>query len=372
MGFYFRSLGLREPRVTLFKPLSEFISGELTFFGGAPDGMDPSSPSYGTSEGACGYGSIPKDAFPYFSTMAFGLNNQFFKSLPLDSCGTCYQVQCQDPRPGACKTDSAGKPLSVIAMITDKCPECGDNHIDVQAQAFAKISKPELGRIKIAYRHVECAVPGDLKVSVKDFAGANGWIRLSVDDTGGRGAVKELYVKGSGQNEWRAMDNTWGAAWELSSAPAPPLAFKFVCDDGEEVIAEDVVTQNGGISGGLKSPVSFSTGKQFTITDPTVTTISAFDGASDPMLVTSDTPGNADGASAPVSSTTSSSSSSEGGCTDEAPDGKYTCQQQKDFGQCGADFMKDFCNLSCDRCSNSVSGGSRKLLGGRRRLTNLI
>jgi hypothetical protein len=266
-------------------------------------------------------------------------------------------------------------------MVTDKCPECGDDHIDVQAQAFAKISQPELGRIKIAYRHVECAVPDDLKVSVKDFAGANGWIRLSVDDTGGRGAVKELYVKGSGESDWRAMDNTWGAAWELSSAPAPPLDFKFICDDGEEVIAEDVVTQNGGISGGLTSPVLFSTGKQFSITDPAVTIISAFDGASDPMLVTSKTPGNTDGASASASSdsvsstgtpasSSSSPPSSEGGCIDEAPDGNYTCQEQKDFGQCGADFMKDFCNLSCGRCSNTVTGGKRKLLGGRRRLSN--
>jgi len=252
-------------------------------------------------------------------------------------------------------------------MVTDKCPECGDDHLDVQAQAFAKISQPNLGRIKIGYRHVECAVPDDLKVSVKDFAGANGWIRLSVDDTGGRGAVKELYVKGNGQNDWRSMDNTWGAAWELSSAPAPPLAFKFVCDDGEEVVAEDVVTKNGGISGGLQSPVLFSTGQQFSITDPALSTVSSFDGVADPMLVTSKTPGNTDGASASVSSTASSSSSSEGGCTDEAPDGNYTCQQQKDFNQCNADFMKGFCNSSCGRCSNTDSGGSRKLLGGRRR-----
>jgi hypothetical protein len=33
------------------KPLSDFTQGELTFFGGAPDGMDPGSPSYGTKEG---------------------------------------------------------------------------------------------------------------------------------------------------------------------------------------------------------------------------------------------------------------------------------------------------------------------------------
>ena len=30
------------------KPLSDYVDGDLTFFGGAPDGKDPSSPSYGT------------------------------------------------------------------------------------------------------------------------------------------------------------------------------------------------------------------------------------------------------------------------------------------------------------------------------------
>ncbi len=33
------------------KPLGDFAAGQLTFFGGKPDGMDPGSPSYGTKEG---------------------------------------------------------------------------------------------------------------------------------------------------------------------------------------------------------------------------------------------------------------------------------------------------------------------------------
>lgn len=32
------------------QPISDFNQGELTFFGGAPDGMNPSSPSYGTKD----------------------------------------------------------------------------------------------------------------------------------------------------------------------------------------------------------------------------------------------------------------------------------------------------------------------------------
>lgn len=44
------------------------------------------------------------------------------------------------PLAGVCKTDSAGKPLSIAVMIADECPECGTDHIDVQSLAFAKVS----------------------------------------------------------------------------------------------------------------------------------------------------------------------------------------------------------------------------------------
>ena len=256
-------------------------------------------------------------------------------------------------------------------MITDSCPECEADHLDVQALAFAKIAKSEIGRIKIQYRRVECAVPGDINVSVMDFAGAGGWIRLAVDDTGGRGAVKELYVKGSNQQNWQSMKNTWGAAWETSSSPAPPLDFKFVCDDGEEVLAEDVVKQNGGISGGVKNPVKFSTGQQFPINDPAVQQVQAFDGSKDPMLVTSDTPGNNSGASSSSSSSSTSSSSSNSNsgsgsssCTDDAPPGDYSCQQQKDYGKCGESFLQNYCKKTCGRCGGSSNSG-RKLLSRR-------
>ena len=104
----------------------------LSFCSGSPDKMDPSSPSYGTHEGSCGYGVIDKTIFPYFSTAAFGPENQYFKAGPVNACGQCFQIQCTDPRSGACKTDSKGVPLSVLIQITDSCPECEANHLDVQ------------------------------------------------------------------------------------------------------------------------------------------------------------------------------------------------------------------------------------------------
>jgi hypothetical protein len=43
------------------------------------------------------------------------------------------------PPADACIKDSKGKPKSVLVMISDTCPECGENHIDVQSLAFAKV-----------------------------------------------------------------------------------------------------------------------------------------------------------------------------------------------------------------------------------------
>lgn len=58
-----------------------------------------------------------------------------------------------------------------------------------------------------------------------DYRGANGWIRLSIDDTGGRAAVRSVAVRG-GSGDWKPLANSWGATWEMGSAPAPPLSFK--------------------------------------------------------------------------------------------------------------------------------------------------
>ena len=41
---------------------------------------------------------------------------------------------------GVCLKDSSGNPASITAMITDSCPECEADHIDLQANSFAKES----------------------------------------------------------------------------------------------------------------------------------------------------------------------------------------------------------------------------------------
>ncbi|PRW45398.1 barwin-like endoglucanase [Chlorella sorokiniana] len=359
------------------KAISSWQDGLITHFGGAQDGMDPSSQSFGTKDGACGFGVIPKDKYPYFSTAALSPSNQFFTSDELHGCGQCFQIQCADDRSGVCKTDSAGvcktdsagKPLSIAVMISDKCPECEADHIDVQSLAFAKMADPGIGRIKVQYRRIQCLPPDDMKVSVMDFRSAGGWLRLVITTTGGRAAVKSVAVKGS-NSDWQTLTNSWGATWEMPSAPQPPLSFKIVGDDGEEVVADDVIKQSGGISNGANGPrTTFSAGVQFSISDPAFGKVTAFDGQSDPMLITSDTPGADDsgngssgngtassGGSGSSNSTSSGSSGQQQGeCKDVPAPGSYSCQQQKDWGKCYEGWFEQYCRQTCGRCGPNAS-----------------
>ncbi len=43
-----------------------------------------------------------------------------------------------------------------------------------------QMANPDIGRIKVTYRRVECAPPESVQVSVLDFAGSNGWLRLNI------------------------------------------------------------------------------------------------------------------------------------------------------------------------------------------------
>ena len=71
--------------------------------------------------------------------------------------------------------------VAVIVQITDVCPECAADHIDIQALTYNKISPMSSGRISIQYRRVECVPPQKIIVSVDNNRGTGGWLRLFVE-----------------------------------------------------------------------------------------------------------------------------------------------------------------------------------------------
>ncbi len=64
----------------------------------------------------------------------------------------CFQVKCVDAPPFQGRCITGGNQVSVIVQITDICPECAADHIDIQALTYNKLSPMESGRISIMYR----------------------------------------------------------------------------------------------------------------------------------------------------------------------------------------------------------------------------
>ena len=53
-----------------------------------------------------------------------------------------------------------------------------------------------------------------------------------------------------------------------------------------------------------------------------------------------------------------------GNCTDIPPDDRETCATWAEWGECGAEWLAEFCHASCDRCTDQTSGGSSQTSGG--------
>lgn len=49
-------------------------------------------------------------------------------------CRMCFEVKCVDVAPFAGRC-AKGNQVSTIVQITDICPECGADHLDIQVQS---------------------------------------------------------------------------------------------------------------------------------------------------------------------------------------------------------------------------------------------
>ena len=47
-------------------------------------------------QGACGYGMLDKNSYPFWSVAAFSLTNSFSVAGPAKACGQCYEIKCVD------------------------------------------------------------------------------------------------------------------------------------------------------------------------------------------------------------------------------------------------------------------------------------
>lgn len=258
--------------------------------------------------------------------------------------------------------------MSVIVQITDSCPECGADHLDMQALTFHKLAPMEVGRVNIEYRRVECVPPKKMVVYVDQAHGTDKWLRLFVEQAGGKAEVKQVQIRPSGGSAaWIDLTNKWGSAWEISKAPPYPLDVNIVGAEGDTVTSYGVLQSAGQLG---KMP----TNVQFKITNPSDSALinsvsgSGSAGQSQPAAAAAASP-------SPSSSPSSSSSSSD--CDDVQASTFWSCADQKKWGQCdqwwmkaggkganGSNAPKGFCRRTCGACSGGGGGGVAT--GGRR------
>ena len=59
--------------------------------------------------------------------------------------------------------------------------------------------------------------------------------RTFVQKAGGRAVTTKVELQGSDGGGWQSMNNVWGASWEMSSTPKPPLNIRVTDDHGNTV-----------------------------------------------------------------------------------------------------------------------------------------
>lgn len=110
-----------------------------------------------TGAGACSFDPTPGDLD------VAAMNAPEFAGSAV--CGECVAV--------------TGPRGSVTVRIVDLCPECLAGHLDLSAEAFAKIATPADGRVAIRWQATPCAVTGNVAYHFKDGSNAY-WTALQV------------------------------------------------------------------------------------------------------------------------------------------------------------------------------------------------
>jgi len=237
--------------------------------GGGGDMFTGKATMYGGNEGgnACGYIDLPKVSFPKGFSVAIGSDN-FDDGY---GCGACYEVTCTGPygnNPGCFCGDENQK--SVIVQATDQCPECSNDHFDLNTQAFEAIVAPGLagtcGKITTEYRRVSCDFKSNIKIRSK--SGTSGWwYGLHVDDVAGYGAISSIKLREAGRRQ-NGQDD-----FDIVCRKSSNASF-WLCDrpNNREIFASlDVeLTDSGGrtlssnnVITNLDSGVEFDFGKNY-------------------------------------------------------------------------------------------------------------
>ncbi|MEU1811103.1 expansin EXLX1 family cellulose-binding protein [Micromonospora aurantiaca (nom. illeg.)] len=113
--------------------------------------------------------------------------------------------------------DVTGPRGTVRVLVMDQCPECAPGHLDLSAEAFARIADPVQGVVKVSYRAVvNPRLPGPLTFRMKEGS-SQWWFAVLVGDHGN--PLRSVEVRQNGS--WRAAQRQDYNYWLIASGAGP-------------------------------------------------------------------------------------------------------------------------------------------------------
>ncbi|MFD6635877.1 expansin EXLX1 family cellulose-binding protein [Micromonospora chalcea] len=186
--------------------------------------------------------------------------------------------------------DVTGPRGTVRVLVMDQCPECAPGHLDLSAEAFARIADPVQGVVKVSYRAVvNPPLSGPLTFRMKEGS-SQWWFAVLVGDHGN--PLRSVEVRQNGS--WRAAQRQDYNYWLIESGAGPgPYAIRVTDVYGNRATATGVRMLPGQVQRsavrmyGAKPAPTTPTPKKPRPTSPTPSTPTSTPTASTPAAPTS-------------------------------------------------------------------------------------
>lgn len=185
------------------------LSGEATFYGG------------NTSGGQCSFTGY---------TLPSGVYGTALSDSNWNGAGNC----------GACVSVKGPNGKTITAMITDQCPGCGTNHLDLYENAFTQLAAKSAGIIDVTWDYVSCPITSPLWVHMKSGVSAN-WFSAQVVNAKQR--VSKLEVSTDSGKTWKAATRQTYNYFEISSGSGATTAWIRVTSVGGSTVTVKNVSQ---------------------------------------------------------------------------------------------------------------------------------
>ncbi|KAK8154613.1 RlpA-like double-psi beta-barrel-protein domain-containing protein-containing protein, partial [Phyllosticta citrichinensis] len=106
---------------------------------------------------------------------------------------------------GACIKVTGPQQNSIVAMVVDQCPGCGDHHLDLFQDAFTELDSLSAGRINVDWEFVSCGITSGISLLNKDGA-SEYWFAMQVQNS--NLPIESLEVSTDGGKTWTNTTRT--------------------------------------------------------------------------------------------------------------------------------------------------------------------